>query len=189
MEQQLPYRKQLRLQGYDYTRPAYYFCTIAVNDKLHLFGYIDKGEMHLSAAGKIILQTINEISSRFDKTEITEYIVMPNHVHLVFFNGGKHYVPDIICWVKSVSTNRYIHGVNEQGWPRFNKTLWQRNYYEHIIRSQESYINIINYIKENPSRWAIHDEDEDICGLPKYLTETVNSNTGVHGGTPLPTQQ
>ena len=179
METRLPQRKQIRLQNYDYTRPAYYYITIVVNGKLNLFGKIDNGTMHLSLAGETIKNSIEEIPSRFEKTEITEYIVMPNHIHLVFYNGGEHYVPDIVRWFKSVTTNRYIHGVNEMGWYRFDKTLWQRNYYEHIIRNQQSYSNILNYIRTNPERWRAEKEDEDIEGLPNHLT-------GVHGGTPLP---
>ena len=103
---------------------------------------------------------------------------MPNHVHLLFFNGGEHYVPDIIRWFKSVSTNRYIHGVNEQGWTRFNKTLWQRNYYEHIIRNQQAFENIRLYIRDNPKRWN-NGCDKDIDGLP----------ASIHMGTETTTKQ
>lgn len=169
MVNQLPHRKQLRLSNFDYTNPTYYFITIVIQNRLHLLGSIDNCVVNLSPAGEAVLDTIEEIPSRFDKTEIEEYIVMPNHLHFIIFNGGGFYIPDIIRWFKSVTTNRYIHGVKEQGWPQFNKKLWQRDYYEHIIRNQHSFETIKSYIRENPIRWS------------KKIN---NLEMGVHGGTP-----
>ena len=54
---------------------------------------------------------------------------------------------------KSLTTHKYIQGVREAGWPPFHKRLWQRNYYEHIIRSEKAYHNIAAYIRNNPARW------------------------------------
>lgn len=196
METQLPHRKHLRLSNFDYTYPTYYFITIVINDRLPLLGSIDNCVVNLSPAGETVFNTIEEIPSRFDKTEIVEYIVMPNHLHIIIFNGGEHYIPDIVRWLKSVTTNRYIHGVKEQGWPQFNKKLWLRDYYEHIIRNHHSFENIIRYIRENPIRWSDTVDDEDINGLPETFmgvppctSENENDRqTGVHGGTPLQNQ-
>ncbi len=57
-------------------------------------------------------------------------------------------------WFKTMSTNEYIRGVKNLGWAPFNGKLWQRNYYEHIIRNEKSYKNISKYIKNNPIKWA-----------------------------------
>ena len=57
-----------------------------------------------------------------------------------------------------MTTNAYIHGVKELGWAQFNGKLWQRNYYEHVIRNAADYERIYNYIESNPWRWA---EDEE----------------------------
>ena len=59
----------------------------------------------------------------------------------------------MIQWFKTMTTNEYIRGVKNVGWPRFNKKLWQRNYYEHIIRDKKSYHQISEYIKTNPLKW------------------------------------
>ncbi|MDY7393827.1 transposase [Aureibaculum sp. 2210JD6-5] len=56
----------------------------------------------------------------------------------------------------SITTVKYINGVKSSNWKRFEKKLWQRNYWEHIIRNDKSYQNISNYIKNNPTKW---DED------------------------------
>jgi REP element-mobilizing transposase RayT len=62
---------------------------------------------------------------------------------------------DIVGAFKSLSTNEYIHGVNQLNWQSFNKKLWQRNYYEHIIRDEEDYNRIFEYIERNPLKWEI----------------------------------
>ena len=64
----------------------------------------------------------------------------------------------IIQWVKTMTTNDYIRGINERGWERFNGKLWQRNYYEHIIRDEKELTRIREYIIHNPLKWT---EDEN----------------------------
>ena len=59
----------------------------------------------------------------------------------------------VVQWFKTMTTNEYIRGMKQLDWPPFDRRLWQRNYYEHIIRNQLSYNDIVNYIITNPSRW------------------------------------
>ncbi len=59
----------------------------------------------------------------------------------------------VVQWFKTMSTNEYIRGVKNYGWPRFRDKLWQRNYYEHIIRDQRAFENISGYIENNPEKW------------------------------------
>ena len=66
-------------------------------------------------------------------------------------------LPDIVHRFKTLTTKRYMDGVKNNNWPRFDKKLWQRNYYEHIIRDGDSYDYISEYIQTNPQRWM---EDE-----------------------------
>ncbi|MFV0501013.1 MAG: hypothetical protein ACK5MH_05410 [Bacteroidales bacterium] len=70
----------------------------------------------------------------------------------------KHYIQDsllrgIIQWFKTMTTNEYIRGVKQLGWDAFDGKLWQRNYYEHIIRNETSYLRIVEYINNNPANW------------------------------------
>lgn len=60
----------------------------------------------------------------------------------------------VIQWFKTMTTNDYIRGVKNLGWKPFNKRLWQRNYYEHIIRNERSREKIANYILNNPANWG-----------------------------------
>jgi REP element-mobilizing transposase RayT len=67
----------------------------------------------------------------------------------------------VVRWFKTMSTNEYIRGVNELGWPPFDRKLWQRNYYEHIIRDDMSLQNIAYYIENNPAHWQDDDFFKD----------------------------
>lgn len=60
----------------------------------------------------------------------------------------------VVGWFKTMSTNEYIRGVKQLGWPPFDRKLWQRNYYEHIIRDDQSLCEIAYYITNNPARWS-----------------------------------
>ncbi|HLP48379.1 MAG TPA: transposase [Candidatus Kapabacteria bacterium] len=61
----------------------------------------------------------------------------------------------ILRWFKTMSTNEYIKGVKQSGWPPFNGKLWQRNYYEHIIRNENELLQIREYVANNPANWEI----------------------------------
>lgn len=65
-------------------------------------------------------------------------------------------------WFKTMMTNEYIRGVKQLGWDVFDGKLWQRNYYEHIIRNETSYLRIVEYINNNPSNWK---EDKMFEGI------------------------
>jgi REP element-mobilizing transposase RayT len=68
-------------------------------------------------------------------------------------------LPAIVQWFKTMTTNEYIRGVKQLGWPVFAGRLWQRNYYEHIIRSEESLNRIRQYILDNPTQWVFDREN------------------------------
>jgi len=68
--------------------------------------------------------------------------------------GKNHSMSKIIQWFKTMTTNEYIRNVKENKWEKFEKRLWQRNYYEHIIRNQKAYNKIGEYIYNNPAKWA-----------------------------------
>jgi hypothetical protein len=83
-------------------------------------------------------------------------VVMPNHFHCIWHitkQDADTNIPTVVQWFKTMTTNEYIRGVKGLGWPPFNKRLWQRNYFERIIRNEQAYENIRNYIQTNPERW------------------------------------
>ncbi|MBP5541582.1 MAG: transposase [Bacteroidales bacterium] len=155
MQPSFPDRKDIRWKGFDYTSKAHYFVTVNIHDRLHLLGEMNNDEVQLTAAGQMVRDVLLQIPEQFEGTEITSMVIMPNHVHLVLFNEGNHHLPNIMRWFKSITTNHYIHGVKELGWGPFNRTLWQRNYFDHVIRTPKELQNIVDYIKGNPYRWAM----------------------------------
>ncbi|MEW5745929.1 MAG: transposase [Nitrospirota bacterium] len=172
-------RRSVRLQGYDYSREGAYFVTICIQDRACLLGEVIDGRMQLNDAGQMVTRWWNESANKFPTIESGGYIIMPNHIHSIIVivgaalcgcpetnkqpeTGQPHRVAptlgNIIDWFKTMTTNEYIRGARTHGWQPFNGKLWQRNYYEHIIRNNDELNRIREYIINNPSRWA---EDEN----------------------------
>ncbi len=88
---ELPSRKLPRLKGYDYAAQGYYYITICAHDKENIFGWVgnglDRTAVHLSKIGKIAEEELLEIPTRYDGVRIDDYIVMPNHIHLILILG------------------------------------------------------------------------------------------------------
>jgi len=170
------HRHSIRLKGYDYSQAGLYFVTMNTQDRLHLFGQIREGMMVLSPAGEMVRNEWMVLPGRFECVFLHEFIVMPDHFHGIVEirapvgaalvaaqlnrEGGEgagtrpaRTLGDMMGAFKSLTTHKYIRGVREAGWPPFIKRLWQRNYYEHIIRSEKAYHNIAAYIRNNPVRW------------------------------------
>ena len=162
------HRRSIRLKGYDYSQAGLYFITICCNRKgnpLWLpFGKIENKEMILNDAGKMIETEWVALITRFQNIELHEYIVMPNHFHgILQIIGGTagattrvaptKTIGDMMDAFKSITTVEYIRGVKTLGWQRFDGKLWQRNYYENIIRDEQAYQNISSYILNNPAKW------------------------------------
>ncbi|QPK65669.1 transposase [Methylomonas sp. LL1] len=171
------HRRSIRLKGYDYSQSGLYFITICTQNRLCLFGEITDGKIILNDAGKMVHEQWTILRNRFHSIELHEYIVMPNHFHGIveliveaplvgapvehpqmrqpqgIAPTGNPTIGDIVGAFKSLTTNDYITGVKQYHWPSFNQKLWQRNYYEHIIRSEQSFLEISEYIQNNPMKW------------------------------------
>jgi REP element-mobilizing transposase RayT len=147
------------------------------------FGTVENGVMVLNDAGKMVEKYILEIVNNADKffnIKINEYIIMPDHIHAIIINeptanivgadlcvcphetcgcpheANTHTVElgTIIQWFKTMTTTKYIDGVKQKNWIHFSKKLWQRNYWEHIIRNEAEYSKITEYIRGNPVLWG-----------------------------------
>jgi REP element-mobilizing transposase RayT len=176
------HRRSLRLKSWDYASPGAYFVTIVTHFHTCRFGEIVDDTLQLNLAGEMIATAWEALPTRFPNIELDEWIVMPNHLHGIVMitdsNVGAPLVgaqsPDnstiwagtspaptlgaVIGAFKSMTTNEYIRGVRELGWSPFIKRLWQRNYYEHIIRNDHELGATRDYIFNNPLQWALdHD--------------------------------
>ncbi len=151
-------RKSLRIPGYDYATPGSYFVTLCASDRRPRFSNVSEGDLALTAAGEMLETVWHELPLRFPDVSINSIIVMPDHVHGIILITGhddmaaQTPVGKIIQAFKSLSTHHYMHGVRTNGWPAFQRKLWQQNYYEHVIRSDASLDRHRAYIADNPSR-------------------------------------
>lgn len=104
----------------------------------------------------MIVTELLEIPKKFTDYSVLEYMVMPNHIHMLLakLGEGNHSLGDVLSWFKSYTTLLYINGVKNHGWEPFKNHLWQRNYFDHIVRDANSYSEISDYIKKNPARWT-----------------------------------
>ena len=160
-------RKRIRLPNYDYSQNGAYFITICTKDKAHTLGTVAHAHVRLTRYGEAVDETIRAIPEVYPNVILEHYVVMPNHIHLLLHLengppgcaaptdvpvvGAEHRparrasVPQIMSALKSLTTRRC--GVS----------LWQRGYYDHIIRDEEDFLTRWNYIDTNPARWG---EDE-----------------------------
>ena len=160
------HRRSIRLKGYDYSQAGYYFITICCEHRAHLFGEIHAGKMALNAAGAMIEQIWHEIPADFPNIILHEYITMPNHIHGIIEiiqeaerraeidSAPTSGLSQIIQSFKRHTTLEYIKMVKQNILPPFHKRIWQRNYWEHIIRNEDAFIRISAYIKNNPVKWT-----------------------------------
>ena len=133
------HRRSIRLKGYDYSKAGLYFITINTQNRACLFGTIENGEMILNDAGMMVENEWLKLS------------------------GTGKTVGDMVGAFESITMVEYIRGVKTNNWQLFNKKLWQCNYHEHIIRNEQSYIKISEYIVNNPANW-----DNDSLNKFKY---------------------
>jgi REP element-mobilizing transposase RayT len=149
------HRRSIRLKEFDYSSEGAYFVTICTQDKQCLFGVVVDGDMRLVPGGMMVAGDWSEIPDHYPGVDIDEYVVMPNHLHgiILLTSDPVLTLGDVIGRFKSLTTTNYISGVRENGWSSFAGRLWQRNYYEHIIRNEHDLVEIREYIARNPSKW------------------------------------
>jgi len=112
----------------------------------------------------------DELPRKFEGAALDEFVVMPNHLHgiiLILESQARHELvslPGMMQWLKTMTTNAYIRGVKQSGWPAFPGKLWQRGYYDHIVRDKKDLDRIRRYIVGNPANWAKDDENPERGG-------------------------
>ncbi len=166
----LPYRRSFRLPGYDYRQSGVYFVTVCTYKKMRLFGRIWDGEMILNDLGATVFECWNQIAQVRDSTNLDAFVVMPNHIHGIIIIKNRDPAENASRTAQSAGDSAIrpksrslgsIVGQFKRAVSLRGKCLdqppelpiWQRNYYEHIIRNEDSLNDIRKYIIENPARW------------------------------------
>ncbi|HEU4329111.1 MAG TPA: transposase [Roseiflexaceae bacterium] len=148
-----PHRQRsLRLRGYDYAQVGAYFITVCVERRLLLLGALSGGGVQLSPAGRMVGELWEALPLHYPAA-LDAFVAMPDHIHgILLLPGGGLALPQLVHRLKSLTTARYRVGVAREGWPPFPGRLWQRSYYERVIRSEDELAQVRMYIAENPTR-------------------------------------
>lgn len=160
----LPERKNIRLQGYDYSRNGLYFITICVEDRRCMFGNIINNGMELNQTGIVADNNIIAIEQHIEDVKTVNHVVMPNHIHLILWihhsvgspymvNENNDVSMDLLDRSKQVvplAIQQYKASVSRQ---TKITDLWQSKYYDHIIRNYDEYMLVARYIYGNPHNW------------------------------------
>jgi len=173
------HRTSIRLKGYDYSKAGAYFITICCEDRCHRFGKVSDNEMILNKSGTIAYNEWINLADRFPNFELDVFQIMPNHMHGIIVLSDissavdavgaplavaqeenelnratarvAPTIADIVGAYKSIVSNACLQLFKSHN--KIMGKLWQRNYYEHIIRNERAYQNISNYIINNPRKW------------------------------------
>ena len=170
-------RKSLRLPNYNYSQNGAYFITICIKNKECLLGDICDREFIANSFGRIVMDIWYSLSIRYKQIELDEFIVMPNHVHGIIKIDNAEIVHELSLSHQNTKQRRKMLLPKAIGYFKMNSAkkineirqtkgipLWQKNYYEHIIRNEQSLHNIRQYIINNPTRWS--EDIENSCGKP-----------------------
>jgi REP element-mobilizing transposase RayT len=177
-------RHSIRLPNYDYSQPGAYFITIVTWQRECLFGEVVDGERMLNKFGLVAKRQWQKLPKRFPNIELGAFVIMPNHVHgIIVIVAGRGMaenlsdpdgesprrapttheqfqkpvrgsIPTIVRSYKSAASYRINLMRGTQDVP-----VWQRNYYEHVIRNERALQNITDYIEVNPRLWGEDDEN------------------------------
>ncbi len=174
------YRKPIRLQGYDYSGIGSYFITICTFQRAYLFGEIQSGNKVLNDCGAHAKKCWAAIPEHYPNVSLDEFVVMPNHIHGIIkitdvgvqdleplqnalqYNKYQHIIPKSIGSI----VRGFKSGVTK--WSRNNTNIlavWQRNYWEHVIRDDFEFNRIRKYVQDNIAQWemdSLHDQMSEL---------------------------
>lgn len=187
-------RRSIRLKGFNYSRNGAYFVTLCTKERESLFGKILEGEMVTNDAGQVIRTVWNDLPEHYPHVELDQFIVMPNHIHGILLlvgaglkpaldkvndanvqnrfglkpnwaglkpapTGKRHGLSEVIRGLKTFSARQINRERNMPGRP-----VWQRTYYDRIIRNETELNRIREYIINNPLKW--HLDRDNPTGMP-----------------------
>ncbi|MEI6091969.1 MAG: transposase [bacterium] len=167
--QELHLNKSVRLHEYDYSHSGYYYITVCTHNREQLFGHINDGKMILNDYGKALKIELFKTEELRPTIDIDYYCIMPNHIHLILIikhsecsdtacrvsaeSFGKPItgsIPTIIRSLKSAATKRINELRHTPGY-----SIWQPNFYEHIIRNEKELYELRKYIENNPLKFEL----------------------------------
>jgi putative transposase len=156
------HRHSIRLPRHDYSRAGGYFVTVCAWHRECLFGDIQNGEISLHEAGLVVDRIWREIPRHYPYVELDVFVVMPNHFHGILHLrdseelARRHPLSQVLRGFKAFSTREIHRSLGERGQP-----VWQRNYFERVIRDEAELARVRDYIVQNPWKWASDPENPE----------------------------
>jgi putative transposase len=174
------HHRSIRARCYDYSQPGTYFVTICADGMKCWFGNTENGAVHLNSVGQVVEECWCAIPKHFPTVELDAFVVMPNHMHGIVgipWRGTAYRAPTeaefgkpvanslstVIRSFKSATTKRLRETTGNSG-----LVVWQRNYFEHVVRNDDALERIREYIVSNPWNWAADSENPDRTGEDKF---------------------
>ena len=149
------YRKSNRLAGYDYSQPGAYFITVCTKDRKCLLSNVVGGDAHIAPSTR--LTATGQVVERYLLTipGIGAYVIMPNHVHMILHISATD-PREGPMWPSApvnVNVSTLVRSWKTLVSKELGQSIWQRSYYDHVIRDQQEYVDKLRYIQENPAKW------------------------------------
>ena len=165
-----PSRRSIRLKEFDYSQTGSYFVTIVTHQRRCLFGEVVDGKVQLNSVGTIVSEIWSDLPNRFPNVSVDMFVVMPNHIHVILNVEAQFIAPSDPPHRREGVMNRaptlgqITRSFKAASTRRIRQTsdievVWQRNYYEHVIRNEESLNRIRQYILDNPLKWELDPEN------------------------------
>jgi len=184
---ELPVRKNIRLQGYDYSGAGYYFVTFCIKDghallwqPPHVGARIARprpsnAPPQLSDVGIIVETAIENIPATYSNVEIDKYVIMPNHIHLIVVIQENHGRA-----MRAPTIAQIINQMKGYASKQIGYSIWQKSYHDHILRDEAEYRRVWQYIDQNPATWTEDDYyTPEADTLRQHRTQQKNKNAPI----------
>ena len=155
-----PSRKRTRLKDYDDSAPGLYFLTVCTKEKQNRLGNIvgcgiyDAPKCILSQTGQVVEMQLLRLRQRYEETILEQYVIMPNHLHLLLRiphqgSNGSSQAPN----PTNGAVPKFISLLKRRCNRVWGRNIWQRSFYDHVVRNEKEYLRIWAYIDTNPAKW------------------------------------
>ena len=147
-----PERKKIRLQEYDYSTSGSYFITVCVKDRRRILwdfvgaDIIRPNNIRLSKYGLIVEKAINNISAYYENIFVDNFSIMPDHIHLIISSKDGR-------MISAPTMSRVVGQMKRWVSKEAKASFWQKSYYDHIVRNENDYAEIWEYVEHNPRMW------------------------------------
>ena len=158
-------RKNIRLTNYDYSSNGLYFITVCTRNRIHYFSEITEDPSFVGAdiirpiikminIGHILDFSINDIKNHYGNVSVVKYCIMPDHVHLIISIMNDIYAENDGRIISAPTVSTIIGSLKRFVSKKLGFSIWQKSFHDHIIRNEKEFLEICNYIDNNPINWV-----------------------------------